>query len=253
MPRSSPSRGSPYRTSWPGLVLPLFATPILHNMSDERCVLVVEDDVGLASMLQELLESEGYSAVVVHDGQRALHEGLSRRFDVLLLDRGLPAIDGLDVLVRLRAKGVTTPALILSALSNPADRVEGLDRGAEDYLGKPFDVDELLARLRSLLRRHAAVSDAVRVPGGLLEGTSRTVTLDGGDVVVLSDRENELLLHLARRPRQIFTRDALIDSVFTEADDEGVVDTYVHYLRKKLGRPVVLTVRGVGYGLGPLA
>ncbi|WP_434612110.1 response regulator transcription factor [Arthrobacter sp. A5] len=168
---------------------------------------------------------------------------------------------------RLRAKGVTTPALILSALSNPADRVEGpadrvegpadrvegLDRGAEDYLGKPFDIDELLARLRSLLRRHAAVSDTVRVPGGLLESTSRTVTLDGGDAVVLSEQESELLLHLARRPRQIFTRDALIDSVFTEADDEGVVDTYVHYLRKKLGRPVVMTVRGVGYRLGPIA
>ncbi|MCY0903677.1 response regulator transcription factor [Arthrobacter sp. H14-L1] len=222
-------------------------------MSDERCVLVAEDDVGLASMLQELLESEGYSVAVVHDGQRALHEGLSRRFDVLMLDRGLPAIDGLDVLGRLRAKGVTTPALILSALSNPADRVEGLDRGAEDYLGKPFDIDELLARLRSLLRRHAAFSDTVRLPCGLLEGTSRTVTLDGGDVVVLSERESELLLHLARRPRQIFTRDALIDSVFTEADDEGVVDTYVHYLRKKLGKPVVMTVRGVGYRLGPIA
>ncbi len=204
-------------------------------------------------MLRELLESEGYSVGVVHDGQRALHEGLSRRFDVLLLDRGLPAIDGLDVLGRLRSKGVTTPALILSALSNPADRVEGLDRGAEDYLGKPFDIDELLARLRSLLRRHAAVSDTVRVPGGFLEGTSRTVTLDGGDVFVLSERENELLLHLARRPRQIFTRGSLIDSVFTEADDEGVVDTYVHYLRKKLGRPVVMTVRGVGYRLGPIA
>ena len=219
-------------------------------MFNERCVLVVEDDVGLASMLQELLESEGYAVAVAHDGQRGLHEGLNGHFDVLLLDRGLPAIDGLDVLGRLRDRGVTTPALILSALSNPADRVEGLDRGAEDYLGKPFDIDELLARLRSLLRRHAATADTVRVPGGLLESASRTVALDGGAVVVLSDRENDLLLHLARRPRQVFTREVLIDSVFTEADDEGVVDTYVHYLRKKLGRSCVLTVRGVGYRLG---
>ncbi|MDO5753125.1 response regulator transcription factor [Arthrobacter sp.] len=218
-------------------------------MSNERCVLVVEDDVRLASMLQEILESEGYAVVVVHDGQRALHEGLSWHFDVLLLDRGLPAIDGLDVLGRLRDRGVTTPALILSALSNPADRVEGLDRGAEDYLGKPFDIDELLARLRSLLRRHAATADTVRFPGGLLESASRTVALDGGRVVVLSERENQLLLHLARRPRQVFTREVLIDSVFTDADDEGVVDTYVHYLRKKLGRSCVLTVRGVGYRL----
>jgi len=178
---------------------------------------------------------------------------LTRQFDVLLLDRGLPAIDGLDVLGRLRAKGVTTPALILSALSNPADRVEGLDRGAEDYLGKPSDIDELLARLRSLVRRHASVSDAVRIPGGVLESASRTVTLDGGVVVVLSEREGELLAHLARSPRQIFVRESLVNSVFTEADDDGVVDTYVHYLRKKLGRNCVLTVRGVGYRLGPLS
>jgi len=228
-------------------------TPILATMSDQRSVLVVEDDLALASMLAELLVGGGYEVVAVHDGQRALHEGLTRHFDVLLLDRGLPAIDGLDVLGRLRAKGVTTPALILSALSNPADRVEGLDRGAEDYLGKPFDIDELLARLRSLLRRHAAVSDSVRVPGGLLETASRTVTLDGAAAVVLSERECGLLAHLARRPRQIFTREALVETVFTEADDEGVVDTYVHYLRKKLGRSCVLTVRGVGYRLGPLS
>lgn len=227
--------------------------PILAIMSEKRSVLVVEDDAVLASMLKELLEGEGYSVMVVHDGQRALHEGLNRRFDLLLLDRGLPAIDGLDVLGRLRAKGVATPALILSALSNPADRVEGLDRGAEDYLGKPFDIDELLARLRSLLRRHSEVSDAVSIPGGLLESTSRTVTLEGGDVVVLSERECELLLHLGRSPRQIFARDALVHHVFTEADDEGVVDTYVHYLRKKLGRSCVQTVRGVGYRLGPLS
>ncbi|NVN00519.1 response regulator transcription factor [Arthrobacter sp. SDTb3-6] len=215
-------------------------------------MLLVEDDTALASMVQELLEGEGYAVLAVHDGQRALHEGLSGSFDILLLDRGLPAIDGLDVLGRLRAKGVTTPVLILSALSNPADRVEGLDRGAEDYLGKPFDVDELLARMRSLLRRHTAISDAVRIPGGLLERANRTVTLDAGSVVALSERECELLAHLARSPRQIFTRESLVHTVFTDADDDGVVDTYVHYLRKKLGRSSVLTVRGLGYRLGPL-
>ena len=216
-------------------------------------MLVVEDDSALAAMLEELLRSEGYSVVVAPDGQRALHEGLTRPFDVLLLDRGLPGIEGLDVLGRLRGRGITTPALILSALSNPADRVEGLDRGAEDYLGKPFDVDELLARLRALLRRHAEVSGSIRVPGGLLDTRSRTVTFHNGGSTVLSERESDLLEHLGRRPQQIFSREDLLLTVFAEADDEGVVDTYVHYLRKKLGRSIVLTVRGVGYRLGALA
>lgn len=215
-------------------------------------VLLVEDDSSLAAMLTELLEGEGYTVVLAQDGQRALHEGLSREFDVLLMDRGLPAIEGLDVLERLRGRGVAAPALILSALSNPADRVEGLDRGAEDYLGKPFDVDELLARLRSLLRRHTVLAGAVRVPGGMLDIGGRTVTAGNGTVIILSERESELLAQLARSPRQIFTRQGLIHSVFPEADDDGVVDTYVHYLRKKLGRSSVLTVRGVGYRLGEL-
>lgn len=139
--------------------------PILHFMADEPSVLLVEDDAALASMLADLLGGEGYNVVVAGDGQRALHEGLSRHFDVMVMDRGLPAIEGLEVLERLRRKGITTPALILSALSNPADRVEGLDRGAEDYLGKPFDIEELLARIRALLRRHADTSFMVRVPG----------------------------------------------------------------------------------------
>ncbi|MGA7206198.1 MAG: response regulator transcription factor [Specibacter sp.] len=222
-------------------------------MADERSALVVEDDVALASMLRELLEGEGYTVVTAHDGQRALHEGLSRLFDVIVMDRGLPAIEGLDVLERLRRKGVTTPALVLSALSNPADRVEGLDRGAEDYLGKPFDIDELLARIRSLLRRHADTSARVRIPGGTLDVGTRTVMLDVDGRVVLSERECEFLEHLARRPQQVFTRAGLLESVFADADDGGVVDTYVHYLRKKLGRSCVLTVRGLGYVLGPLA
>ncbi|WP_195849434.1 response regulator transcription factor [Arthrobacter sp. AQ5-05] len=221
-------------------------------MAEGRSVLVVEDDAALAVMLQELLEGEGYTVASVHDGQRALHEGLSRKFDVIVLDRGLPAIEGLDVLERLRRKGVTTPALILSALSNPADRVEGLDRGAEDYLGKPFDIEELLARLRSLLRRHSESTAVLEIPGGVFEPGTRTVTLAGGGQVILSERESEFLEHLARHPHQVFTRAVLLDSVFADADDGGVVDTYVHYLRKKLGRSAVLTVRGLGYVLGPV-
>jgi two-component system response regulator QseB len=213
-------------------------------------ILVAEDDLRLLTMLGEILSTEGYEVVSARDGQRALHEGLTGSFDVLLLDRGLPVIDGLDVLARLRSNGVQTPALVLSALGNPSDRVEGLDRGAEDYLAKPFDIDELLARLRVVRRRVSSIIPVLRIAGGALNADSRVVTIHGGSIVQLSEREGDLLERLARRPEQVFTRDDLLATVFADADDPEVVDTYVHYLRKKLGRAVILTVRGIGYRIG---
>ncbi|MGA1835926.1 response regulator transcription factor [Herbiconiux sp. 11R-BC] len=221
-------------------------------MPDPARILLVEDDARLALMLEQLLHAEGYDTVLARDGQRALHEGLTQEFDAIVLDRGLPVIEGLDVLNRLRDRGVLTPALILSALSNPADRVEGLDRGAEDYLGKPFDIDELLARIRALLRRHRSTVPALPLPDGTLDTSNRTVTTRKGETIALSERESQLLERLARRPSQVFERDDLLGSVFPDADDPGVVDTYVHYLRKKLGRDCVKTVRGIGYQLGTL-
>ncbi|WP_290801503.1 response regulator transcription factor [Herbiconiux sp.] len=221
-------------------------------MPDSARILLVEDDARLALLLEQLLHAEGYDTVLARDGQRALHEGLTQEFDAIILDRGLPVLEGLDVLTRLRDRGVLAPALILSALSNPADRVEGLDRGAEDYLGKPFDIDELLARIRALLRRHRSTVPTLPLPQGALDTSSRTVTTRSGDTVDLSERECGLLERLARRPGQVFERDDLLGAVFPDADDPGVVDTYVHYLRKKLGRDCVKTVRGIGYQLGPL-
>jgi DNA-binding response OmpR family regulator len=214
-------------------------------------VLVVEDDVRLAAMLGELLGSEGYDVTTAHDGQRGLHLGLTERFDVVVLDRGLPVADGMDLLAGWRDAGVLTPVLILSALGSAADRVEGLDAGAEDYLAKPFDIDELLSRLRVLRRRLAATVPVVRFPGGTLDAGNRTVTLDSGGTVLLSERESALLERLARRPEQVFSREDLLANVFAAADDPGVVDTYVHHVRRKLGRDAVQTVRGVGYRLGP--
>ncbi|WP_327017382.1 response regulator transcription factor [Cryobacterium sp. MP_3.1] len=222
-------------------------------MADRPRVLLVEDDSRLVRMLDQLLTAEGYDTVIARDGQRALHEGLTQQFDVIVLDRGLPVMEGLDVLTRLRGRGILTPALVLSALGNPADRVEGLDRGAEDYLAKPFDIDELLARIRALLRRHTSTVPVVGVPGGSLDVDSRTVTTAAGTVVTLSDREAHLLERLARRPHQVFERSDLLANVFPDADDLGVVDTYVHYLRKKLGRGAIHTVRGIGYRLGTVS
>ncbi len=220
-------------------------------------VLLVEDDVSLVEMLTGLLVDEGYAVDNAPDGQRGLHLGLTREYDLLVLDRGLPAIEGLDLLGRLRGRGVTAPAMILSALGNPSDRVEGLDAGAEDYLAKPFDIDELLARLRALLRRHTDTSRSLTFSGGRLDLDSRQVLAGGGkashghhEAVQLSERECGLLSTLAGRPTRVFSRGELLTLVFEDAESSNVVDTYVHYLRRKLGRHVVRTVRGGGYQMG---
>jgi two-component system response regulator QseB len=212
-------------------------------------LLLVEDDPELASMLSRLLAEEGYEVDLAADGQQGLHLGLTRSFDVLVLDRGLPALDGLDLLARLRSRGVSAPTLILSARGNPADRVVGLDAGAEDYLGKPFDVDELLARLRALRRRHLDTARVLPLPGGALDLDTRHALIGTAPPIRLSERECALLATLAARPSRVFTRDDLRAIVFDDAGTE-VIDTYVHYLRRKLGRDIVDTVHGRGYQLG---
>jgi two-component system response regulator QseB len=228
-------------------------------------LLLVEDDRRLVEMLSGLLEDEGYAVDVARDGHTGLHLGLTRTYDLVVLDRGLPALEGLDMLGRLRGRGVTTPALVLSALGNPSDRVEGLDAGAEDYLAKPFDIDELLARLRALLRRHHDTARSLQFPGGRLDLDSRQVvgvpdaagdgaeaslTAEAGERIQLSERESGLLATLAARPTRVYSRGELLEAVFEDAESGNVVDTYVHYLRRKLGRRIVRTVRGGGYQMG---
>ena len=222
------------------------------DVDDRVRVLIAEDDSRLAGMLDALLRSEGFDVELARDGQRALHLGLTSGYGAIVLDRGLPALEGLDVLRRLRESGITTPILVLSALGTAPDRVDGLNAGAEDYLAKPFDIDELVARVRALTRRVSALVPTVRFPGGRLDTERRTVPLDGGDRPVLSERESALLERLARRPAQVFSRAVLLEEVFADADDPGVVDTYVHHLRRKFGRSLVETVRGVGYRMGSL-
>jgi two-component system response regulator QseB len=213
-------------------------------------VLLVEDDANLVDLLTTLLTEEGYQVDVARDGQHGLHWGLVRDYDVFVLDRRLPALDGLDLLTRLRSNGVTTPVLVLSALANPADRVAGLDAGAEDYLGKPFDVDELLARLRALRRRHLDTARWLPIGSWRLDLDTRQVLIAEREPVRLSERECALLSVLAARPAQVFTRRELLRLAFPEADSDAVIDTYVHYLRRKLGRGVIATVHGRGYQLG---
>jgi two-component system response regulator QseB len=214
-------------------------------------LLLVEDDVELSALLVRLLSGESYEVEVAVDGLRGLYLSLMHTYDVIVLDRGLPDIDSLDLLTSLRRNGMATPTLVLSALGSPADRVMALDAGADDYLAKPFDDDELLARLRALLRRHLDTARRLRVPGGVLEVHTRQVTLTGRVVVGLSARECALLTTLAGQPGKVFSRDELRTLAFDDAGAE-IVDTYVHYLRRKLGRTVIKTVRGRGYQLGPL-
>ena len=215
-------------------------------------LLLVEDDPQLSEMLVDLLTEAGYTVDHAADGQAGLHLGLTRDYQVIVLDRRLPAIEGVDLLRRLRGRGVMTPALVLTARASVADRVEGLDAGAEDYLTKPFDIDELLARVRALLRRHADRSPVLSLGRRALDVTTRQVRERGSDgpSVALSARECALLQVLASRPARAFSREELLTGAFDEAESLGAVDTYVHYLRRKLGRDVIRTVRGIGYQLG---
>jgi DNA-binding response OmpR family regulator len=213
-------------------------------------LLIVEDDRALSAMLAGLFAEEGYAVDVAYDGQRGLHLGLTGRYDAVIVDRGLPVMDGLDLVAVLRGRGVVTPILVLTARGALADRVGGLDAGAQDYLVKPFEVLELLARMRALLRRPDGDS-RVQVNGLCLDRVARTVTGPAMDARVdLSEREATLLSVLMSAPRQVHTRGQLLDSVFDGAGTPGTVDTYVHYLRRKLGRHVVQTVHGTGYRLG---
>ncbi|MDT3396385.1 response regulator transcription factor [Streptomyces sp. B1866] len=220
--------------------------------ADRGRLLVVEDDRDTADMLAELFTMEGYHVEVALDGHRGLHLGLSRQHEVMVIDRMLPGIDGLDLVKRLRRVGVATRVLILTALGELEERVAGLDSGADDYLVKPFEVDELLARVRALQRRDLSAAEVLPLGAGQLDLRLREVRLADGGQVGLSLREFNLLHTLAEAPRQVHDRAELRKRVFPDTSAESIVDTYVYYLRRKLGRDVVRTVHGRGYQMGAL-
>lgn len=212
-------------------------------------LLLVEDDRDLGPMLVEVCSAD-YDVEHARDGQSALHLALTRDFDVMIIDRGLPAIEGLDLISRIRSKGVVTPVLVLTARGSLTDKVEGLDAGAEDYMVKPFEIAELLARLRALTRRNYDRVEIIPIGDRSFAVGQRRVTTRGHVAVQLSGRESALLHALARRPGRVFNRRELLELAFDPDDSEGIVDTYVHYLRRKLGRDVIATVHGLGYRLG---
>jgi two-component system response regulator MprA len=219
-------------------------------MSGSR-ILVVEDDPRLAATLERVLAAENHDVEVAADGTMALRLARERPFDLVVLDIMLPGLDGIAVCKRLRSTG-PVPILLLTALGGTEERVRGLDSGADDYLVKPFAYEELLARVRALLRR-AAPADHLRFGDLRLEPASRAAWR-GDRSVELTATEFDLLRHFLRHPRQVLSREQLIDAVWKgEAETDNVVAVYVGYLRQKLeqdGEPRLLhTVRGAGYAL----
>lgn len=221
-------------------------------MNLSPALLVVEDDRALSAMLVELFTEQGYRVDTAYDAQLGMHCGLTGDYDALIVDRGLPVMDGSDLVALLRARGIATPALILTARGSVADRVEGLDAGAQDYLIKPFEIPELLARVRALVRRADSAATVVQAGGLRLERITRRVAgaTPGGLDVELSEREASLLSVLMSAPKRVFSRAQLLESVFDGAESPGAVDLYVHYLRRKLGRQVIRTVHRTGYRFG---
>ncbi len=215
-------------------------------------VLIVEDDASVARFLKQAMEEAGYLAQLIGDGQRALDMATSRPYDLILLDVMLPHLDGFEVCRRLRDLRIATPVLLLTARDALEDKIKGLDSGADDYLVKPFQVGELLARARALLRRSVSAPTPLQIADLLLDPTSRKVSR-AGKAVSLSVTEYNLLEYLMRNVGRVLTRAMILDHVW-EYDFEGhdnVLDVYISYLRTKIDRghttPLIHTVRGVGY------
>lgn len=217
-------------------------------------VLVVEDEEQLAGIIGQLLERHGYAVDLAYDGLSGLDLALTSNYDAIVLDRLLPGMDGLTVCHEMRVAGISTPVLILSARRELPERVEGLDAGADDYLGKPFALTELVARVRALTRRRdkPVVPDQLHVGDVTLDQQTHEVR-SAGELVELSPKEYALLEYLLRNAGQVLSRDQILERVWGyDAEPEGnVVDLYVHYLRRKLDRrgtpSIIQTVRGAGY------
>ena len=215
-------------------------------------ILIVEDEPRIVAFLTKGLKAAGFTTHTTAAGREAVELALQTSFDLIILDVGLPDIDGFEVLQRLRGQGVTAPVIMLTARSSVADRVAGLEGGADDYMPKPFSFEELLARIRVRLRPEAAGADQMRLTHRdmVLDLRTRALTLEGR-TVELSAREFALAETFIRHPGQVLSREQLLSAVWGLDFDPGsnVVEVYVSYLRNKLGRDRVETVRGMGYRL----
>jgi two-component system, OmpR family, response regulator len=215
-------------------------------------LLLVEDDTKLVRALTVGLEREGYVVDAAESGDAALALAQGADYEAGVLDLMLPGIDGFTVCRQLRGAGRWMPVLMLTARTDVTDRIRGLDAGADDYLVKPFDFGELLARLRALMRRGPVERPAIVAIGDLrIDSGTRVVTRDGEEIE-LTAREYDVLEFLARRPGRVVSRSELLDEIWSDYEGSpNIIDVYVGYLRKKLGRALIRTVRGSGFVLEP--
>lgn len=216
-------------------------------------ILIVEDEERIASFLQKGLNSNGYSTSAVGTGEEALSYLHSGEFDLMILDIGLPDIDGFEVLKRFRSTDREMPVIILTARDGVQETVTGLEGGADDYVTKPFSFEELLARIRARMRSERAPEETVLQAGdAALDLRTRRLTVNGR-TMELSAREFSMAELFFRHPEQVLSREQLLSNVWGYDYDPGsnVVDVYVGYLRKKLGKERIKTLRGIGYRLDP--
>lgn len=214
-------------------------------------VLVVEDEPALRAQLRATLAQAGYAVDEATDGRDALHLGQTEPYDAVVLDLGLPLLDGLSVLQRWRQAGITTPVLILTARDSWHEKVTGIDTGADDYLAKPFHTEELLARLRALTRRAQGLASPLLQCGELtLDTRSGRVTV-AGQVVALTSHEYRLLAYLMHRPGRVVSRSELTEHLYAQDfdRDSNTIEVFVARLRRKLPPQTIETVRGLGYRL----
>jgi DNA-binding response OmpR family regulator len=217
-------------------------------------VLIAEDEPRIAAFLQKGLEACGFTSTVADDGVKAAHMARTDDFELLILDLGLPEKHGLCVIEELRGRGEVLPIIVLTVIQDISDKVKALEVGADDYLTKPFSLEELIARIRVQLRHQKSPQSSeemiLRVGDLVLDLRQRSVELKGNPIE-LSTREFTLLEMLARQPGQVWTREDLLDQVWGYDYDpnSNIVDVYIGYLRKKVGRGLIKTVRGIGYRL----
>lgn len=212
-------------------------------------ILLVEDDVLLGDATRIGLQQVGYSVDWLKDGLAAKHALEAETFDTILLDLGLPKLAGLELLRHVRAQSITTPIIILTAREAVEDKIKGLDGGADDYISKPFDLDELCARIRALLRRRSNRAQPIITYANLeLDPASHTVTRDK-KLVSLPRREFALLHKLLENAGQVLSRDQLMQSLYSwdEEVDSNTLEVHIHNLRKKLDADYIRTIRGIGY------